>query len=61
LLLSSLLFLSEKLNNVFCPDKFSNLCFFGGKCYTILKLISQGLIICIVYYFWINTFWETLN
>jgi hypothetical protein len=48
--LSSLLFLSEKLNNFFCPGKFSNLCFFGGKCYTILKLISQVLIICIVYY-----------
>jgi hypothetical protein len=32
LLLSSLLLLSEKLNNVFCPGKFSNLCFFGGKC-----------------------------
>jgi hypothetical protein len=66
LLLSSLLLLNEKLNNVFCPGKFSNLCFFGGKClsnkcYTILNIISQGLIICIVYSFWINTFWETLN
>ena len=73
LLLSSLLLLNEKLNNVFCPGKFSNLCFFflfkslkfkrlwSNKCYTILKLISRGLIICIIYYFWINTFWEILN
>jgi hypothetical protein len=30
----------------------------SNKCYTILKLISQGLIICIVYYCFINTFWE---
>jgi hypothetical protein len=54
LLLSSLLLLNEKLNNVFCPGKFSNLCFFflfkslkfkrlwSNKCYTILKLISWG-------------------
>jgi hypothetical protein len=55
----------EKLNNVFCPGKFSNLCFFGGnclsnKCYTILKLISQGLIICIVYYFCLKLISEGL-
>jgi hypothetical protein len=56
LLLSSLLLLSKKLNNVFRPGK----CL-SNKCYTILKLISQWLIICIVYYFWINTFWEILN
>ena len=30
----------------------------SNKCYTILKLISRGLIICIVYYSWINAFWE---